>query len=145
MADMMSVEDIVSSIRKGDRRIASQLMSMVENATREGEECLRRLRNATGRSHIIGVTGWPGVGKSTLISSWGRRFLSCISDQVSVTAGLLVFGSLRQESFVVKGNSIQWVLRQVRLKRYFGSRARTILREESTAILNMLTDSGFTR
>jgi LAO/AO transport system kinase len=81
----VSVEDIVSNIKKGDKRAAAQLMSMVESAAREGEECLRRLRNATGRSHIIGITGWPGVGKSTLVSRIAGRFLDN-NQQVGIIA-----------------------------------------------------------
>jgi LAO/AO transport system kinase len=76
MTNRVSIEGIVSGVRKGDKRSASQLMSMVERATPESEECLKILRGESGRSHILGVTGWPGVGKSTLISHIARSLLN---------------------------------------------------------------------
>ena len=48
---------------------------MIENGAPESEECLRLLRASARRSHVIGITGWPGVGKSTLISRVARSFL----------------------------------------------------------------------
>jgi LAO/AO transport system kinase len=75
MTGVESIERLISSIRTGDKRSASRLMSMIEDGTAESEECLKRLRGGTGQSHIIGVTGWPGVGKSTLISRIARAFL----------------------------------------------------------------------
>jgi LAO/AO transport system kinase len=72
----MQVEKIVSAVRRGDKRAAAQLMSMVENENAQGEECLRRLRRVASRSHVIGVTGWPGVGKSTLVSRIAGHFLN---------------------------------------------------------------------
>ena len=75
MAEMEPIGQMVDRIRSGDKRSASRLMSMVENGGRESEECLRVLRTQPGRCHIIGVTGWPGVGKSTLIGRIAGAFL----------------------------------------------------------------------
>jgi LAO/AO transport system kinase len=75
MTDDVSTEDIVSHVRRGDKRVAARLMSLVEQAVPESEECLRKLRHGAGRAHTIGVTGWPGVGKSTLIAGMARSFL----------------------------------------------------------------------
>lgn len=75
MTDRESIENIIVNIRKGNKWFASKLMSMVEDGAYESEECLRILRSTPGQAHIIGVTGWPGVGKSTLISRIARFFL----------------------------------------------------------------------
>ncbi len=76
MGDRESTISIVSGIQNGEKRLAAKLMSMIENNDPEGEACLMALRRGPGRAHIIGVTGWPGVGKSTLISGIARHFLN---------------------------------------------------------------------
>ena len=48
---------------------------MIENGAPESEECLMLLRAPARASHVIGITGWPGVGKSTLISRVAHSFL----------------------------------------------------------------------
>ena len=75
MTDKKSLESILSGIRDGDKRSASKVMTMIENNAPESEECLRLLRASARRSHVIGITGWPGVGKSTLISRVARSYL----------------------------------------------------------------------
>jgi LAO/AO transport system kinase len=85
MAGKENTEDIVCNIQKGDKRFASKLMSMVEDGNSEGEECLRILRGIPGQAHVIGVTGWPGVGKSTLISRMAHFFLN-MSKHVGIIA-----------------------------------------------------------
>lgn len=59
-----SNEYLITSIKRGDKRSAS--LALIENGSPEGEECLRGLGIKTERSYVLGITGWPGVGKSTL-------------------------------------------------------------------------------
>jgi LAO/AO transport system kinase len=61
-----SSEYLITSIKRGDKRSASLVMSLIENGSPKGEECLRGLGIKTERSYVLGITGWPGVGKSTL-------------------------------------------------------------------------------
>ncbi len=49
-----------------DERALARALSQIEAGTRGGQELLRRLRPATGRAAVLGVTGSPGSGKSTL-------------------------------------------------------------------------------
>jgi LAO/AO transport system kinase len=76
MVNKISTETILTGIREGDKRCASLLMSLIEDGRREGEECLRNLYTQSGRSYVLGITGWPGVGKSTLINRMVRSFLA---------------------------------------------------------------------
>jgi LAO/AO transport system kinase len=55
--------------RSGDRRALARLLTEVENRTRKGEEALRALYHLAGNAHIVGVTGAPGSGKSTLVAA----------------------------------------------------------------------------
>ncbi len=58
--------DLVQRILRGDPRSAARLMTMIENGTAEAVPALKLLYPHTGRGYVIGVTGPPGSGKSTL-------------------------------------------------------------------------------
>lgn len=64
---MTSVEELVERLLNGDRRAVSRLISMVENDMSHAAEVMRLVYPHTGQAHIIGVTGPPGSGKSTLV------------------------------------------------------------------------------
>ncbi len=53
----------------GDRRSLSRLLTAVENRTPIAEAALRRLYPLAGRAQLIGITGPPGAGKSTLVAA----------------------------------------------------------------------------
>ncbi len=53
----------------GDRRSLARLLTAVENRTPMAEAALRRLYPMAGRAQLIGVTGPPGAGKSTLVAA----------------------------------------------------------------------------
>ncbi len=55
--------------RDGDRRALARLLTEVENRTPAGEQALRQLYPQAGRAHLVGVTGAPGSGKSTLVAA----------------------------------------------------------------------------
>ncbi len=58
--------DLVQRILEGDPRAAARLMTMIENGTAEAVSALKALYRHTGRAYVVGVTGPPGSGKSTL-------------------------------------------------------------------------------
>jgi LAO/AO transport system kinase len=60
--------DLVDRLLAGDRRAVARLISLVENGAPEAREALAALYPRTGRAHIVGVTGSPGSGKSTLVN-----------------------------------------------------------------------------
>ena len=55
--------------RAGDRRALARLLTQVENRTAAGEAALKALYPLAGRAHLVGVTGAPGSGKSTLVAT----------------------------------------------------------------------------
>jgi len=55
--------------RDGDRRALARLLTQVENRTAAGEAALKALYPLAGRAHLVGVTGAPGSGKSTLVAT----------------------------------------------------------------------------
>ncbi len=69
------LEKLLSGVKRGDKRSASRLMTLIENEGPESEEALKQLYSAAGKALVIGVTGWPGVGKSSLISRIAKVYL----------------------------------------------------------------------
>ena len=58
--------EIVEKIINGDRRIAAKLITLVENDFIHAQNILKELYNYTGNTLVIGITGPPGAGKSTI-------------------------------------------------------------------------------
>jgi LAO/AO transport system kinase len=59
--------DLTKKVLQGDEKSAARLISMIEGGEDEGFRAISLLFPYTGKAHIIGVTGTPGAGKSTLI------------------------------------------------------------------------------
>ena len=64
-----SHEELVAGVLAGDRRALARAISLVEDGADEAEEVVRAVYPRTGRAVSIGVTGPPGVGKSSLVSA----------------------------------------------------------------------------
>jgi LAO/AO transport system kinase len=62
-------DELVAGVLAGDRRALARSISLVEDGEAEGAEIVRRVYPSTGRAASIGVTGPPGVGKSSLVSA----------------------------------------------------------------------------
>ncbi len=60
-------DDLTTRVAAGDRRSIARLISLVEADDHAGLTALRALQPRTGKAHVIGVTGAPGTGKSTLV------------------------------------------------------------------------------
>ena len=66
-------ETLAAGVRHGDRRALARAITLVENGDPLAYEVVRDLYPQTGSAYAIGVTGPPGVGKSSLISSLLRH------------------------------------------------------------------------
>src|SRR6186997_703083 len=66
-------ETLLEGVRGGDRRALARAISLVENHDPVAYDLVRALYPETGNAYAIGLTGPPGVGKSTLISSLVRH------------------------------------------------------------------------
>ncbi|TME65868.1 MAG: methylmalonyl Co-A mutase-associated GTPase MeaB [Chloroflexi bacterium] len=60
--------DLLARARGGDKRSIARLVSVVENDEPGAAEAMRALYPQTGRAQIVGITGPPGGGKSTLVN-----------------------------------------------------------------------------
>ena len=54
-------------VLQGDPRAVARAISLIENEAPQGAELIRRIFPSTGKAYLIGITGSPGAGKSTLV------------------------------------------------------------------------------
>jgi LAO/AO transport system kinase len=91
----------------GDRRALAQLLTAVESRTAIAEAALRRLYPRAGHAHLVGITGAPGTGKSTLVAALieearraGRPVAVVAVDPSSpITGGALLGDRVRMQAF----------------------------------------------
>ncbi|WP_037572730.1 methylmalonyl Co-A mutase-associated GTPase MeaB [Phaeacidiphilus oryzae] len=74
---MVDVPELVAAARSGRPRAVARLISLVESASPQLREVMAALAPHTGRAQVIGLTGSPGVGKSTstsaLVTAYRKR------------------------------------------------------------------------
>jgi LAO/AO transport system kinase len=70
----VSVADLVERARDGDARAVGRLISLVENGSPQLREAIAVLAPHVGRARVIGLTGSPGVGKSTTTTALVAAF-----------------------------------------------------------------------
>jgi LAO/AO transport system kinase len=68
-----TLEALVDGVRAGDRRALARAITLVESSDPLAYELIRELYSGTGRAYMLGITGPPGVGKSSLISALVRH------------------------------------------------------------------------
>ena len=64
----------LKAVLDGNRLALSRLLSQIENDTQVGRETLSELFVHTGQAKLIGVTGAPGTGKSSLVNQLAHHF-----------------------------------------------------------------------
>jgi len=67
------VNTLVEQLLQGNRRALARMITLIENEAPQAHSYLAELHLHTGKAHIIGVTGSPGAGKSTLVTRMVRE------------------------------------------------------------------------
>ncbi|MFW9810361.1 MAG: methylmalonyl Co-A mutase-associated GTPase MeaB [Candidatus Thorarchaeota archaeon] len=96
---------LVKGVLKGNRRDLARLISLIENEDSDAPEALSQLYRHTGKAHIIGVTGPPGSGKSSLVTKLTTEFRSrsksigvvCVDPSSPFTGGALLGDRIRMQ------------------------------------------------
>jgi LAO/AO transport system kinase len=68
-----TVERLVEGVRSGDRRALARAITLIESSDARAYELIKQVYPETGKAYAVGVTGPPGVGKSSLISALVRH------------------------------------------------------------------------
>lgn len=69
MAEAAATDSLAERLVAGDKRALARAISLVENRDPEGDRLVAELFPRTGQARVVGLTGPPGVGKSTLIGA----------------------------------------------------------------------------
>jgi LAO/AO transport system kinase len=74
MADRLHIDDWVSRIREGEVRALARAITAIENRDADSVELLKAVFPHSGKAQVIGLTGAPGSGKSTLVDQLAREY-----------------------------------------------------------------------
>jgi LAO/AO transport system kinase len=77
---------LTKSILEGNRLALARLLTQVENDSPEGRSALAELFPHTGKAHLIGVTGAPGTGKSSLVNQLALYYRKNSNKRVAIVA-----------------------------------------------------------
>jgi GTPase len=100
-------DELCESLLDGDRRALARLLTATENRSAIAEHALRRLYPLAGRAHLVGITGPPGAGKSTLVAALigearqaGRAVgVIAVDPSSPITGGALLGDRVRMQSY----------------------------------------------
>jgi LAO/AO transport system kinase len=134
---------LADALLAGDRRALARLLTAVENRTAVAEAALRRLYPAAGRAHLVGITGPPGAGKSTLVAALialvraaGRPVAVVAVDPSSpITGGALLGDRVRMQAYA---DDRDVFIRSMAARGHAGGLAST-----TTAAASVLDAAGF--
>ena len=85
----LQLQDYLEGIKRKDRTILARAITLVESQNPDhqklSQELLQKILPLTGKSHRLGISGTPGVGKSTFIEAFGKM-LTAQNKSVAVLA-----------------------------------------------------------
>ncbi|MEO8462334.1 MAG: methylmalonyl Co-A mutase-associated GTPase MeaB [Chloroflexota bacterium] len=136
-------QELTDAAIGGDRRALARLLTAVENRTPVAEAALRTLYPMAGKAHLVGITGAPGAGKSTLVSALiaevrarGRTVgVIAVDPSSPITGGALLGDRVRMQSYASDGDVF---IRSMASRGHAGGLAAT-----SAAAAAVLDAAGF--
>ena len=133
------LQKLIRKAVHGDRRAISKLMSIAENDPRSRIAILSSLYWLAGKAQIIGITGPPGCGKSTLIAQLAKRYrdagrsvgIVAVDPSSQITGGALLGDRIRMGNLAADP---QVFIRSMATRGHFGGIAKAT--EDAVRILD---------
>jgi LAO/AO transport system ATPase len=134
---------LLAPVRAGDRRSIARAITAVETESRESAALRAAIAPHVGRAHVIGITGAPGSGKSTLINALlgellarGRRIgVVAVDPSSPVTGGAVLGDRVRMGEH---GSDDRVFIRSVASRGHLGGLSR-----QTSRIVDILDTAGF--
>lgn len=107
----MDHSELIFKLKEGNTRAAARLITIIENDIEASENIINSIYPDTGNAYILGVTGAPGSGKSTFISTITKKFIEqgkkigiiCVDPTSPLTGGAILGDRIRmKENFSLK-------------------------------------------
>ncbi len=101
----MDYADLVTKLLEGNTRAAARLISIVENNFTAAQNIIEQIYKHTGNAYILGITGAPGSGKSTFISTLTKLFVNegkkigiiCVDPTSPLSGGAILGDRIRMK------------------------------------------------
>jgi len=124
------VDSLAAQIRAGDTRAVSRAITAIENRDPQAEVLLQRLFPATGNAFLVGVTGAPGTGKSTLVDRLAAKYrahnisigIIAVDPTSPFTGGAILGDRIRMQNHAGDGGVF---IRSMATRGFLGGLART--------------------
>ena len=140
--------DLTQAVLAGDQLALARLLTQVENDSPMGRAAQDALFLATGKAHVVGVTGSPGAGKSSLVNFLTRSFRQSDGERPAKTVAIVAV----DPSSPISGGSL--LGDRVRMRDLSGDRgvfirsmasrgAKGGLSRGTAAVVNVLDAAGF--
>lgn len=69
----MEINPLIEKLLNGSKRALARAITLAENDPQAARDLVKQIHPHTGRAHIVGITGPPGAGKSSLVTEIGRE------------------------------------------------------------------------
>lgn len=137
----VGVENWAEQIRAGDVRAISRAITAIENNAPEAEDILRQLFPHTGESYLVGITGAPGTGKSSLVDRLAAYYrgqqqtvgIVAVDPTSPFTGGAILGDRIRMQGHATDSGTF---IRSMATRGFLGGLART------TADVALLLDAA---
>lgn len=136
-----ALDDWAARIRAGDIRALSRAITAIENRDARAEDLLQRLFPFTGNAYLIGITGAPGTGKSTLVDRLAAHYraqgrtvgIIAVDPTSPYTGGAILGDRIRMQNHATDAGIF---IRSMATRGFLGGLART------TADVALLLDAA---